>query len=353
MAVFTRMTGQDFNLGDTALRRAMLAQVATRAPVHAYVGDHAADYVEALGLRAGDTAHASTQGFEHALAERMKASPVVVLEKPGAFRAAHRFGRYRERALLAAKVRRAGGATMWLGGGLQGPPRLTERLKMRTSAALAERVVWRDARTAAWFGCGEVMPDWAFALPPSGRPSAGRRRLAVSIRGDRPGPPPSWLTAAARWARGAGLEPVAVSQVRIDDDHARTAAAQMECEALTWGAETHLEQEQRVRDAYAGCAIVLSDRLHVLILAMIEGAVPACLLPVAEDKIDRHLQAAGYQGAAANVQGWPEARLGKALDHAMTRAPEAAAARLDAQERVLAVGADVRAVIAEKLGGWD
>ncbi len=352
MTVFVRLTGEDFNLGDTALRRAMLREIASEVPVHAFVKDHAADYVEALGLRAGDVAYADEGAFAGALRAQVARGPIVLLEKPGAFKGAHRFGRdWHRKAARAARVRAAGGAVLWLGGGIQAPPTLRQRAIMRLHARLADSVIWRDTGSADWFGCGEVMPDWAFALPPQGCAGGTRRTLGISLRAGRAAPPDGWVRALARYCEEAGLEPVAISQVRIDDAPACALAARLGCAAIIWGEErSHLAQEAIVRDAYAGCALVVSDRLHVLVLALTEGAVPCCLLPSSEDKIARHFAAIGARGIAADVSALEEDALVAAFGRAARRSDELRGLSDAARGAVQAIGRDARALIAARCG---
>ena len=352
MAVFTRMTGQDFNLGDTVLRRAMLERVATSAPFHVLVKNHSPDYVDALGLRSGDVVYPTKAVFSDALRDHAARGPVVLLEKPGAIRPAGRVDRDVLRRLRrVARVRRSGGAILSLGAGVVDPPSRLGRATMRALTIADDMLCWRDPGSAAWYGFGQVMPDWAFALPASGRAAGPRRKLGLSLRGDRDGPPEEWLSAVARYAAEAGLEPVAVSQVRIDDGHVHAVADRLRCEAVTWdAAATHRDQEALVRDVYAECAMVLSDRLHVLILAATEGAAPACLMPFAEHKIGRHFDAIGLPGVAADVGGMGQAEAVAAFAKAAARRDEARRCVDDARVRVDAIGREARGRIEARLG---
>ena len=101
------------------------------------------------------------------------------------------------------------------------------------------------------------------------------------------------------FAQTRGLEVWAVAQVQQDSERARRLAADLGGRALDWPAATDpARQEERLRELYARTAIAVSDRLHVLIAAFTEGAVPFASLTVESDKIDRHFRAIGISGVA-------------------------------------------------------
>jgi hypothetical protein len=350
MTIFTRMTGQDFNLGDTALRRAQLSLLATDAPYHVYVKDHSVDYVAALALRPQDVVYRDEAGFTDALDAYCRRGRVVLLDKPGAFKGTHRFGRWwTSRLRTALDVRRTGGLVLNLGSGIQDRPDLRQRAILRLFALPTDMLAWRDTGSKDWFGCGKLMPDWAFALPASGH-GGQRRFLGISLRGERAFPDETWFEAVEEFCEGARLEPVAISQVRIDNDHAEAAAKRLGCRAVVWEGQTHLEQEQAVRNIYATCALVVSDRLHVLILAVTEGAAPACLLPIAENKIARHFEVIGLRGIAADTRDWTKQALISALEQAAANRAGAAEAQAGASAAVERVAVEAKALISRCLG---
>ena len=71
-----------------------------------------------------------------------------------------------------------------------------------------------------------------------------------------------------------------VVQVREDEARARELAVALGGEYEMWGDTDAVEQEARLRQRYSGARLVVSDRMHVLVLAAIDGAAPAELVPI-------------------------------------------------------------------------
>ena len=65
--------------------------------------------------------------------------------------------------------------------------------------------------------------------------------------------------------------------------------------------------------------IAISDRLHVLVGAVTEGAVPAALLVNSSDKIARHFAAAGIHDVSYPSAGLTATELSARLDHLIGR----------------------------------
>nr|WP_280759840.1 hypothetical protein [Prescottella agglutinans] len=101
-----------------------------------------------------------------------------------------------------------------------------------------------------------------------------------------------------------GLEPIVVVQVRRDSLRARAIADRLHCSVVDWTGETHHVQEQRLRNVYRQSEAVVSDRLHVLIMALTEGAIPLGLMEHEDTKIGRHFRAAGFETVSWDVSGW-------------------------------------------------
>src|SRR5699024_7030879 len=128
-----------------------------------------------------------------------------------------------------------------------------------------------------------------------------RGSLGVSLRADRPYPSPAWIRAVRDAGERLGLEIVTVAQVRRDDERAHRLASELGGRAVGFPpATTHVAQEKILRDEYAGMRAVVSDRLHVLLLALTEGAVPLGWTEAATDKLERHLDAVGMAWGASS-----------------------------------------------------
>ncbi len=332
-SVFAWLTGQDDNLGDSALRRGYADALRTRGDLVAYVADASPAYVSGLGLGLADRVSTSLGAWLTEALAAARRGPATLAINAGEFTFSGRYTLQMLRILPALwRFRRRGGAVVWLGAAVPGPRRGRTWLFRRLFRA-ADLVRWRDARTSEVFAPAPAMPDWALALEPAG--DAGERgALGVSLRFDRPYPSEAWLRAVRELAARLGLEVVAVAQVARDTDYARRLAADLGGRAVPFGEETHAEQEAVLRREYAAMRLILSDRLHALLIALSEGAVPLGLVEAATDKLARHFDALGMPWATASA---PEriARLAALDDVALVELARDAADRLGDARREL------------------
>jgi hypothetical protein len=223
-------------------------------------------------------------------------------------------------AALAIRLQR--GKVLRLGLGQRSPePRLTKIY--RTLFRLSNVVAWRDADTYTTFRMGEVMPDWGFAERGSTEVD-GRSLLVLSYRSDKPALTPAIVRAVGEAARARGLDVVVVTQVGRDSSRSRELADALGAELVDWlDGRSHGEQERLLRDVYRRSAIVLSDRLHVLIVAMTEGAVPLALSLGPNYKIGRHFDAIGYSDVSVPVADTDAGSVDAVIASALERGPEA------------------------------
>ncbi|HEX2528070.1 MAG TPA: hypothetical protein VHL31_17430 [Geminicoccus sp.] len=355
MPVYVWCMGQDDNIGDVVLRRRLLDELRPIGPLHVFLGDAASDdFVTALRLGSGDIVIRDSKAWTPAVLHAARQGPILCVGKPGELPTdTARLRRSLRRLLLHWQVGRKGGAVVQLGIGAREQPRRLMPL-FRLSFRLHHMVRWRDPRSHAQFRLGSVMPDWGFddfgptstPLPGDGR---GPRELVVlSLRGDRPAPGQAWLEGVRAFCRRSALRPIVVTQVRRDADQSRHLARRLDAELVDWGAEPHAQQEQRLRRTYARAALAVSDRLHVLIVAFTEGAVPLCLVDRPEDKIGRHFEAIGYRDASIDVSGLPAERIAGQLEAALRRQDEAGGARTVAVNMIAEAGRDLRTLVASR-----
>lgn len=168
-------------------------------------------------------------------------------------------------------------------------------LPYRAVAKRAKLAAFRDAETVRLLGAGIVSPDWAFSLGSDiaswPRPES-RSRLAVLLRGARPVPSDEWIAWLKAIADEFALRLTFISQVRRDNDLADQLAERMGGESICFPEGTdHADQEKLVREVYKETRIAVSDRLHGLIVAATEGAVPLGWIPSSNGKIARHFNA--------------------------------------------------------------
>ena len=302
MKVFASAIGQHDNIGDTVLRRGFLDVLRSAGPLHVYVGSQGEDQLSALGLAEGDTLYRSSPEWRSALSGTFLRGPAVYAFDTGEAELTKPFAqRYLRLAplLLANRVR--GGSAVHVGVGLR---RSTPwRHPIGAVLRLCDLVTWRDAFSREVVGLGSVTPDWAFRLGAGEaelRAEVPRDVLAVAVRSSlphqpRPEPGEEWAEAVARLAEQQGLRPVFVAQIARDGDLAERLAKAAGGECLLWESAHHADFEARLRQLYRRSAVVLSDRLHGLVIAATEGASPVALAVDPLDKCTRTLAAVGLE----------------------------------------------------------
>ncbi|MGY1749252.1 glycosyltransferase [Modestobacter sp. SYSU DS0511] len=307
LKIFVPGVGQHENIGDIILRRQLLDRLRQLGDLHVYAGSSTDGYDEGLGLRPSDTVYRSFgRWYRRALVESVSGRATYVF-KPGEIQLTL-IGMKEHISMLpvvlAARLR--GKAVVRLGVGSRNFSPLP-RLLVRPSIAASNLTLWRDEGTSRYMRGGS-MPDLAFnegspvpAMPSSG----GRGLLVVSMRADRAPTPPNWYAAVNQTADRLGLKVLAVSQVLRDNPKTLELAQHLGAEAVTWSGERHGDQEAYLRSIYRETRLVVSDRLHVLVAGLTEGAVPAALLTDDSDKIERHFAAAGIHDVALRLH--PEA----------------------------------------------
>lgn len=161
---------------------------------------------------------------------------------------------------------------------------------------------------------------------------AQRDVLVVSMRSDLDYPNAAWLEGVRTVAAENNLHIWCVTQVLRDDDKCAQLAADLGGQALRWNGTGHDVQELRLRALYRRAAIAVSDRLHVLVGALTEGAVPAALLVDAtSDKIGRHFSAAGLHDVSIVSAGLDAAEISYRLTLLLGRRAPILAALAEAQ----------------------
>ncbi len=346
--LFVSCTGQDENIGDVVLRRRLLDELRGIGRLHVLLAGCCDSFIDALVLDPDDTVYRSLREWNEARDRAMAAGPIIYVSKPGEMQIEPRRVINAARQLpLMRKIVQSGGAVVQLGIGARSYPSLWTRA-LGAVFRYHALVAWRDPVSQARFGFGDLMPDWGFddAGPTREEMAESEVRdvLAISLRGDRPYPDKVWLDGVRAFADEAGLKPVIVTQVRRDSETGRRLAADLGGDFADWGDESHREQELRLRRLYRRSRLVLSDRLHVLILAFTELAIPLCYLDRNERKVGRHFDAVGYRKASVNMSGLDRDGQLALLREAASRSEEVAAARLLARAQIRWMGERLRAV---------
>lgn len=360
--VFAVGRGQYENIGDIILRRPLLDWAREGGRLHVYVGDSPDGYDEGLGVGGDDIIYRSLSKWYLALLSSALKGKASSIYKPGEIQLTV-IGMKEHVVMLpaVALVRIRGGSVSRIGVGARNFAPLPRAL-MWPSNALSTYTRWRDDRTAEYLGFGAAMPDLGFAegLEDAGLAStlndsdAERNVMVISLRDDsevapRPYPKAAWFEGVRSYADAENLELWVVTQVSVDNDRSRRLAADLGAQLLEWGhLKDHAEQERRLRALYRRTRVAASDRLHVIIAAFTEGAVPVGLQLDDSDKVSRHFSSIGIDDVALNTSGLSAPELTAALARIGGGRVEKIEKLLDARARLATVRADLTALLTRK-----
>ena len=322
---FVSLTGPAGNIGDALIRRETLGwATGTSDELVAYTGDAPDVWLTQLGLPADAIVLRDKKSVPRWLRLLVLAPrhPVLVFEAGEI--PLDRGNGLRELVFLAETliVRLKGGVVIRPPRGIRAPSQPSLAIH-RLAARLSQVALWRDESTLATARCGRLAPDIGFSAGTRpGLPWGERSELLVSLRGARPLPDAEWLSAVRETAERAGLSIRTVVQVREDESRARELARLLGGEFEAWGDTDPLEQEERLRDRYDAARIVISDRMHVLVLAALSGAVPVELVPGPTMKITKAFAAIGLHGGSVDSSADDPSRMRAVLLPTPERAAE-------------------------------
>jgi polysaccharide pyruvyl transferase WcaK-like protein len=355
MRILASAVGQYDNVGDTVLRRGFLDHLRTIAPLRVYVGDKTADYVSGLGLQPDDIAVTDSKEWRSAVSRTLTKGGIYAFDT-GETEAERAFARrYLKLAPLLAVNRLRGGTAVQLGVGVRAST--PWRHPISTVLRLCDMVSWRDEKSRRMMGLGTVTPDWAFALGSSDDFLQGDRAprpyLAIAFRQGlshmaRDKPSDAWVDSVRAMSLRLNLQPIVVAQIERDGPLAQELADRLGCDALLWLDDNHARQEARLRETYRRSALVLSDRLHAVVIAATEGAVPIALSTGPMDKVSRTLEGAGILRTSVQRDLSDAAAANAVVDDALARRAEIMAAVVSSRERLEAVTAALRERIQAK-----
>ncbi|GAA5204816.1 hypothetical protein [Microbacterium jejuense] len=215
-----------------------------------------------------------------------------------------------------------------------------------TAAKASQFALWRDGTSRATTGGSRLAPDIGFAA--GQRPGLlwdERDELIVSLRGKRPVPDKEWAEALKAFAAAHELRVRTVVQVREDEERARELATMLDGVFDEWGDRDAVAQEALVRERYDHARLVISDRLHVLILAALSGAVPVEVVADPTRKIADSFATIGLTGLSADAASLSPDEITAFLTKQLTRADEVRAAVAAAEARLDETEADIRSAI--------
>lgn len=322
---FVSLTGPAGNIGDALIRRETLAwAMGTSDDLVAYTGDAPDVWLRQLGVPPEAIVLRTKKSVPRWLRLLVLAPrrPVLVFEAGEI--PLDRGNGLRELVFLVETliVRLKGGIVVRPPRGIRAPswPALAVH---RLAARLSQVTLWRDESTLATARCGRLAPDIGFSAGTRAGHAWGERgELLVSLRGARPLPDAEWLSAVRETAERADLSIRTVVQVREDESRARELARLLGGEFEPWGDTDPLVQEERLRQRYDAAQVVISDRMHVLVLASLSGAIPIELVPRPTMKITKAFAAIGLHGVSVDSSASDQTRMRAALLPTTERAAE-------------------------------
>lgn len=345
---FVSLTGPAGNLGDALIRRGTLDWArGTSDELVAYTGAAPDVWLQQLGVPSDAILLRDKRSVPRWLWLIVTAPsrPVLVLEAGEV--PLDRGNGLRELVFLAETVivRMKGGVVVRPPRGIRAPTNPAAWLHAR-AAHLSQIALWRDDASAAVAGGGRVAPDIGFAAGVrTGRPWDERDELIVSLRGARPHPDDAWVEAVRATAAAEGLRIRTVVQVREDEPRARELAEALGGIFEPWGDTDSVAQEALLRERYDGARLVLSDRMHVLVLAALSGAVSVELVPDPTRKITEAFAAIGLHGVSLDASTTDAASMRQFLSAQLSRSAEVRERVRDADNRLAELEAEVRATI--------
>lgn len=340
--VFAQLSGQDDNLGDSALRIAYLD--ALRGPgrhVHVYLMTPTTDYTAGFTKAPDVTFYEDWAQWLRAQNESIR--PIHAINAGEINPGAGVFPGPR-RAAECARVVAAGGAVIVAGIGLRNVESAAH-VTFDRAFRDASVVSWRDQGSRDAAGFGDYAPDWAYSegSPTSAWADAGERSLvAVTLRFDRPWPGEEWIAATRAFAARTSTRIVTVAQVARDAPRAVHLAEALGGEYLAAPSMRHDDLDAHVRGVYSRSLAVVSDRAHGLIMGATEGAFPVGSGSDPQ-KISRLLAAVGLGGLIGRYDELPEFA-DRFEAHLPSLAPAIDAARADVADLTARIRAAMDAV---------
>ncbi|PZU03375.1 MAG: hypothetical protein DI630_04625 [Gordonia sp. (in: high G+C Gram-positive bacteria)] len=301
----------------------MLGAVSGCCSVHVYVGDASAGYIQGLQLEGSQwQIYSSYKKWLWAAYRFSSRGRSALVDNAGEING-NRYSLKRSISLvpLVELIRLKGGAVCRIGAGIRtgrGFYIQCIRLALRRYTFLA----WRDPETARFFGRGSVVPDWAFDDRPLATPDGKRHLVVISLRFDRGVPSASWIEGVRSYADMYKLDIVTAAQVRRDQPLADALASLLHGRSVGWSSEGINAQESRLRNLYSSAAVTISDRLHVVVIALSQGSEVCAPLHHEDVKLGRSLQPANLSHLVSDVRQWSASEVTSFIESCTTGAGE-------------------------------
>lgn len=345
---FVSLTGPAGNLGDALIRRGTLDWArGTSDQLVVYTGEAPDVWLRQLGVPTDALVLRSKRSVPRWLwmLATAPARPVLVFEAGEV--PLDRGNVLRELVFLLETlvVRLKRGVVVRPPRGIRAPTNPATWLHAR-AARLSQIALWRDQRSATIAGGGRTAPDIGFAAGVcTGLAWNEREELIVSLRGTRPHPGDLWVDAVRATAAAGGLRIRTVVQVREDETRARELADDLGGVFEPWGDTHAVAQEELLRQRYDGARLVLSDRMHVLVLAALSGAAPVELVPSPSLKITEAFATIGLHKLSLDVSDADADGMRLFLQAQLRRTAEVSERVRDADARLARLEAEMRETV--------
>ncbi|PTQ91096.1 polysaccharide pyruvyl transferase family protein [Agitococcus lubricus] len=284
--VVMSLAAQEDNLGDIEIRSVLLTWLqASNNELLLYRGTMSDSYINAYPLKGKYRLFLSYFALQLALLMAFfSGKRIVFCIAPGP-QIVSASWRARLRDLLAfinIKIARlSGGRAIIVGRSYRGNP--AHARLIQAYARQADILTFRDDISSPVLnGLGEVSPDLGFFAQQQGTKD---RDLAVLVLREAQFISSDIFSNFVAAARAEGLKPTVVVQVHRDNKLAQELATKYGMDLVDWGQETHHQQTEKVEAIYARTAIIISNRLHGLIMGVRIGAIPFTLTSSKDTKL--------------------------------------------------------------------
>ncbi|MET4157282.1 polysaccharide pyruvyl transferase family protein [Agromyces sp. PvR057] len=300
-SVFIVLVGGYGNIGDAVIRRRSLEAFRGLGPVHAYVGNAPADWIDQIGLDAlNDTIYDASQSRRWVRNMASNRGRKVLVLDPGEVLLTKR-QLPKELGFLAMTIlaRASGAEVLRMPRAVRSPSPMVTSVH-RLACRFSNLVLWREKASLDLIGRGTLVADIAFTEPVDEK-EFDRGLMVVSMRGPRQFPNTAWFEGVLLAAAQLRLQLVVVSQVREDEIRGEQIARRLPGAVFQpWGERSDAGQERFVRTLYDRASLVVSDRLHALILGLLHGAGVAEVVPQPSGKAASHFATIGDEDVSRN-----------------------------------------------------
>lgn len=274
------IVAQEDNLGDIVIRKALLDSLScTSTELYIYCGKTSDSYRTAYEIDAkhrlfNSSIRLQLEVFKRALT--LSRLHLFIAPGPSSFSSKPKDLLKCTANLLNALLVRATGGTVHIIGRAYRGEGLT-KLLYSAMLLLANKASVRDSISKVNVKDRAILiPDFGFVR--NANHCSVRPYAAISLRNADKFDDESILN-LLNCIRFVNLKPVFVTQVKRDNDAMQALAQKFGSEIIEWRDQPHSVQLRRVEQIYSASSIVISNRLHGLILGAVAGCQP---IPLAD-----------------------------------------------------------------------